>query len=93
MTNTVDDKVYIGCTTRPIVWIMSYHEKKAKRYPNSSMYEHFNFVGWHNVTAELIEEEEFENKEKARQKLRFWQYIYNADLNIITGPRRVMKNK
>jgi predicted GIY-YIG superfamily endonuclease len=59
LTNNRDDKFYIGSTIYSIESRLEYHtgaKVSSWNTPRSSpLYLHFNPIGWHNVTATLLE--------------------------------------
>jgi len=55
LINSIDDQMYVGCTTRPLSQRKSKHRYEARRNPNRKVYAHFNTVGWENVRIILVE--------------------------------------
>jgi hypothetical protein len=55
------DKYYIGSTVQKLNERFRSHKKHAKRNPYKC-HNYFNENGWENVTVELLEENEFENR-------------------------------
>jgi len=76
------DKYYIGSTVKALNDRLSGHKYYAKSKPYKC-YKYFNEQGWDNVTIELLEEGEFENR-KALYK-REGEYImpYINDENCL----------
>ena len=54
LTNTVDDRIYIGSTIKSLTHRLGNH-RRVSPSRNSKLYEHCNRIGWGNVSITLIE--------------------------------------
>jgi len=71
LTNTIDDKIYIGSSTNDVP---KYRLSSHKSNKNCGCAEHFNNIGWNNVSLEVIEECE-EEVQKIREQIHLDKYF------------------
>ena len=55
LTNCVDDRIYIGSTIKSLTRRLGNHRSSASKHGAIKVYEHFNRIGWDNVSVTLIE--------------------------------------
>lgn len=70
ITNTINDKLYIGQTSKTIDERLSAHIKCAKRKVNRYLYDSMNHHGIENFKIELIEE--VQTKDEADEREKYW---------------------
>lgn len=82
-------KFYIGSTTQPIKKRLKNHKSKSKEShrKNTPIYEHFNNIGWSNVTIEVIQQIEFEEKIKLLEVEKEIINQYKNDANCLNKSR------
>ena len=56
LINDVDDKIYVGSTTKSLNKRIAGHRATAKTDTDRLVYKHLNAIGWVNVHIELLEE-------------------------------------
>lgn len=54
LSNTVDDKFYVGSTVDTLCARFSDHKSNSKRHPNRDVYKHFIGIGWDKVSISLV---------------------------------------
>ena len=72
LCSEVDDKFYVGSTTSPLHKVVYMHKLASKKYPNRSVYIHFNSFNWQTVKPILIENYPCKSKEELVARERYW---------------------
>lgn len=81
LTNTIDDEIYIGSTSKSLKYRLQKHKNKSHEYPNRKLYASCNFVGWNNIS--IIElDTSFTHLHNARQIEQNFIDLHNPSLNI-----------
>lgn len=75
ITNTINNKLYIGKTIKTIQERWNEHIKKAKEHPNRYLYDAINHYGIDNFTIEQIEECD---NEILNEREIYWISYYNT---------------
>jgi len=78
----VDNKVYVGSTIQALNIKYQEHRRRALVNPHRRFNQHFNQIGWHVVSIELICEEECTDNWHMRFKLFNLIHKMKAELNI-----------
>ena len=65
--NSVDEEIYVGCTTQTLAQRMGKHRRTA-RNRNTKFYRHMNYIGTNNFYIELICKYPCENVEELHAK-------------------------
>ena len=81
LTNTVDDRVYVGSTVYPLNERLSCHKIAACKRGNQKVYAHFNSIGWDNVRIELLEAYPCGSNTELIARERYWYDTVNPMLN------------
>lgn len=81
LVNSVDDKIYIGSTTQALSSRKSSHKRNTRKYPNRTVYAHFNTIGWSSVRIILIESFNCQNSEELRMREQHWIDLLRPELN------------
>ena len=76
ITNNVNDKVYIGQTSKTIEERFKKHLSLAKRKVNRYLYDAMNYYGFENFSVELVEECECSQLD---QKEKYWIAYYKSN--------------
>ena len=87
ITNTINNKIYIGQTTKTIQERFNNHIKKAKQHINRYLYDAMNKYGYEKFIIEKIEEI---NNDKLDEREIFWISFYHSNnpqfgYNMTTG--------
>ena len=64
---SVDEEIYVGCTTQTLAQRMGKHRRTA-RNRNTKFYRHMNYIGTNNFYIELICKYPCENVEELHAK-------------------------
>lgn len=80
LVSEIDNMIYVGSTTRSLAQRKGEHLSKAKKKPRK-VHDHFNSIGWENVSIILVEAYPCENIEVLRQRERHWIDTLGAELN------------
>lgn len=76
ITNTINNKIYIGQTTKTIQERFNNHIKKAKQHTNRYLYDAMNKYGYEKFIIEKIEEI---NNDKLDEREIFWISFYHSN--------------
>ena len=82
LVNSVDEKIYIGSTCKPLHKRFHDHKKKAKANPNRPAYAHLNSIGWQNVRIILIETYSCGTKQELERK-EYEHILANRGENLL----------
>lgn len=85
LVNSVDDKLYVGSTTAQLSKRKAWHKDKAKRMPQTRVYDHLNTVGWSNVRIILVERYACDNHEELLAREQSWMDELKPELNMINA--------
>ncbi len=83
LINTVDDKIYVGCTSKSLEERWAYHRLDATRYPGYKLYRHVNKLGEDKFKMVLLEAIECLNLITAREVEQHHMDVLGAKLNTI----------
>lgn len=78
--NTVDDRCYIGSTTKSIKRRLAEHRCLARRI-KTPFYKEMDKIGWGNTRVQLLEEYECKSKENLRKKEQHYIDEIRPELN------------
>ena len=81
LTNEIDDKIYVGSTCQSLKARLQGHKCDAKRYPNYSVYNHLNKIGWCKVNIVLLEDYPCNSEKELKFRERYYQELLKSDLN------------
>jgi group I intron endonuclease len=87
LRNSIDEKIYVGSTTRSLRQRRAEHEHKAKLSLTRIVYAHLNPIGWSNVTIELIEDFPCNNRDELQDREKHWIQQRKAALNTVSTAR------
>lgn len=79
--STVDDKVYVGSTINTLNRRRSLHVYHGTLW-NSTVYQHFNSIGWDNCIMTLIENYPCANRRELEARERYWYDQLAPSLNM-----------
>lgn len=89
MSNTVNDKQYIGSTTEPIKRRLQKHQSAARKGESSKLYVAMKEIGHEKFYVELLEVGEYESLDDLSNAEHFWinryetiTYGYNARAGV-----------
>ena len=86
ITNTVDDKFYVGSTIYTLEKRLKYHKLNVERRPTMPVYKHIeDNVGWENISIELLEQcQGITTKDELRQREQHYINLLKDDncLNV-----------
>jgi len=74
--NDIDDKVYVGCTTKKLSKRLYQHKQPYR--DKTLFYKHVHEIGADHFSIELLEEREFEDPKKIEQ---IWVDRLKPELN------------
>ncbi len=83
LINSVDDKIYVGCTSKSLEERWAYHKLDAIRYPGYKLYRHVNSLGADKFKMVLLEDIECLNLITAREVEQHHIDVLEAKLNTI----------
>jgi group I intron endonuclease len=89
LKTSVGNRFYIGSTFQTLERRFSQHKSASKKKKLSPMYKFFNRIGWNNVTIELIETIDTQNKKLllAREQYHILKYhhfrLFNRTRHIL----------
>ena len=81
LINSVDDKIYVGCTSKSLEERWAYHRLDAIRYPGYKLYTHVNKLGADKFKMVLLEAIECLNLITAREVEQHHIDVLEAKLN------------
>jgi len=81
LVNNIDDKIYVGSTCGELRQRKYGHNQKSIKYPNRTVYNHLNQIGWGNVDIVLIETHECKNKDELHRRERHFIDELKPELN------------
>ena len=87
LINSIDDKIYVGSTCKPLNKRFINHRTDAKTHPDRRIYNHFNNIGWLNVSIVLIESYQCNNKFELLQRERYYIDLLKPALNMVIPTR------
>jgi len=71
--NTIDEKVYIGSTTKPLVNRLATHVSDYNRkIKKMDLYTHFSKIGYNNFKMKLLEWKQVDNIQELRSIEQKW---------------------
>ena len=90
LVNDVDDKIYVGSTTRAVSKRKGDHKALSTIYPNRKIYKHLNSIGWKHDSIVLVEKYPCKDKEELIKREHYYFKQLGASLNT-NVPGRTMK--
>ena len=85
--NSVDDEVYVGCTTQTLAHRMGKHKQNAT-YRNTKFYRRMNYIGNNNFYIELICQYPCNNIEELHSIEGEWIRKIGILNHVVSGRKR-----
>ena len=81
LINSIDGQIYVGSTCNTLNKRFATHRSCAKTQPDRCIYNHYNNIGWHNVSIVLIEYYPCTNRLELEQRERYYIDLLKPQLN------------
>lgn len=88
--NIIDEKIYIGGTTKPLVKRLGDHMCDYNMRTNMELYKHFSKIGLNQFRMKLLECKQVDNIKELRELEQKWLDRENPD-NLLNSKRAAKK--